>query len=115
MAVGKETWSVTKHGDLQHTSGYFIDMWRLDEPDWLAHLYPKDWFNADEFVPVYVLACFEAERYPVYIDDLDMGTDRGYLKQRDFMQRMLHEHEHNSEFRKAIRDFQSSLANYLRA
>lgn len=60
VAFGK--WQVHLNGDMIYDNGrYEISSDRLDESDWVAHLFGKGWIDWNDFIPAYFQACKNAE------------------------------------------------------
>jgi len=59
-------WVVSKNGDLDYDSRYFIDHTRLDE-DWIQHLSEKGWIDFNTFIPAYLQALRNANKKTITI------------------------------------------------
>jgi hypothetical protein len=61
MAKKFGKWEVSKNGDLDFNNGrYFISADRLNNDNWIAHLFEKAWIDWNEFIPAYFQACKNA-------------------------------------------------------
>ena len=59
-----ENWIISKEGDLigGYSGNYFYGIWdyMLSQPDWIAQLMNKRWFDINTFIPVYIEALCRA-------------------------------------------------------
>lgn len=56
----KGNWAVGLNGDICFDGYYQIQHGRLKEPEWFIHLMSKDWFDFNEFMPIYLQAYINA-------------------------------------------------------
>jgi hypothetical protein len=51
-------WSVDKAGNMEYDKGkYYISRRRLQQDNWIIHLFQKRWIDWNEFMPAYLTAC----------------------------------------------------------
>ena len=56
----KGKWSVDIKGNICFDNYYEIDCGRLTEDNWIIHLMMKDWFDFNQFMPIYFQALYNA-------------------------------------------------------
>ena len=59
LMIYRNDWRITAEGDLV-CENYYITRERLDEQDWLSHMYEKNWVDKDKFRIAYKAACLAA-------------------------------------------------------
>lgn len=58
LNIGK--WNVNECGDICFDNYYHIKKDQLQQFDWIIHLMNKNWFDFNEFMPIYMQAHFNA-------------------------------------------------------
>lgn len=50
-------WHVSESGDMTYNNGqYAIYDYRLEDDNWIAHMFEKEWIDWNEFIPAYFQA-----------------------------------------------------------